>query len=180
MIACFLIKIIGGNWFELICGNQNFINICEWLDNNLITRSIIYAVLYFLSGSLIILAQLKQKIKDNNSLIIIAIILITAIIRQLYSNRSIDGIMDLIVLILLPLIFNIIKDKKVKINKLLRIFIGVIIVFCFQLISQITRNIGINYVDENCIIGFILSIDYYIMIILYFLYSNRKESELNG
>lgn len=180
LIACFIIKIFGGNWFEIICENQNFINVCELLDNNLIVRSIVYAIFYFASSSLIMLSQLKYKITDKKALPIIITILVLSIIRQLYVSREVDAIMDLVILIVIPLVIKIIENKKIILNDVLRIIVGIVLVFVFQIISQVAKDIGITYVDEYSLIVFILSIDYYIMICLYYLYSNRKEVKENG
>lgn len=180
LIACFLIKIFGGNWFEIICENQNFINACEWLDNNLIVRAIIYAIFYFASSSLIMLSQLKYTITEKKALPIILSILGLSIIRQLYESREVDLIMDLVILIGIPLIIKIIENKAIKLNDVLRIICGVVLVFVFQLVSQIVKDVNIVYVDEYSLVFFILNIDYYIMIALYYLYSNRKEVKKDG
>ena len=34
LAICFVIKLFGGNFFQIICENETFIAICEFCDNN--------------------------------------------------------------------------------------------------------------------------------------------------
>ena len=34
LALCFVIKIFGGNFFEIICENPNYKALCEYADNN--------------------------------------------------------------------------------------------------------------------------------------------------
>ena len=45
----------------------------------------------------------------------------------------------------------------------------------FQQISLWTRNIGWNLDNDSMLINLMTQIDYYIMIVIYYLYVNRKE-----
>ena len=167
LIACFLIKIFGGNWFEIICENQNFINICEWLDRSWV-KYIVATLVYAPSSYLIYLCLTKQKLLDDWWILLI---LIPA--PLLKDKIAILGwVIDILVLILLPLI-------KGKFKNWLYLLIGIGLTFAFQLVSLLTKNITINLTNEPSLIALIMQVDYYIMIILYYLYIQyyRKEKE---
>lgn len=95
-------------------------------------------------------------------------LVIYAIFKVLFNQYDIlFFILDFVLVIGLPLLINIKRWKY--------ILIGCGLNLLFQLISQITKNIGFSFVDEYTLIFMILNIDYYIMLILYYLYNNRKE-----
>ena len=53
LAICFGIKLFGGNLFEIMCSNENFIKVCNYADNHfwadvLISGVICYIQLYFL------------------------------------------------------------------------------------------------------------------------------------
>ena len=62
------------------------------------------------------------------------------------------------------------------------IIIGVALVFAFQFLSMLLKMNQYAMFDENLVVGLILSIDYYIMLVLYWLYSvhfkklNKEEN----
>ena len=167
LIACFIIKIFGGNWFEIICENQNFINICEWLDGSWV-KYIPTTILYVSSVYLIYLAMTNQKIGDDWWLCILLLPM-----SYIKANFMIVGIIiDIFVWFILPLI-------KFKFKNWKRVLLGNVLVIAFQLISLGIRNLGIYLTSDSILISIIISIDYYIMIILYYLYC-RKEKIKNG
>lgn len=64
-------------------------------------------------------------------------------------------------------------------------FVGLALNVAFQAISMFIRGIDFGHTfDDNTILSLIFSIDYYIMIALYFLYmasiKTKKEDESNG
>ena len=68
------------------------------------------------------------------------------------------------------------KDIKKWIN----ILIANVLLFVFQFISMIARNIGFTVLGESVLEGAIYSIDVILMILLYYAYANiikRKEKK---
>lgn len=164
LIACFLIKILGGNWFEIICNNENFINICDWIDSN-ISKYILMGVFYVASTYLICLCIYNKKIFTTLYLIPFALVVyLTKIFIPILAV-----VLELFLLILLPLILEKFKNWK-------RVILLFSLLLLYQFISLITRNIGLTITRDLCTLeGLILQIDYYIMIALTYLYNNRKE-----
>ena len=85
--------------------------------------------------------------------------------------------LDFSVLLIIPLI-------RTKCKNWLKIIVGIALIFVFQFISLFVRSSGIYLESDSILIGLILSIDYYIMIVLYFLYSKsiykRKYNKKQG
>lgn len=166
LIGCFIIKLLGGDWFNIISNNQNFINICNYLDNSWI-KYIVSTSVYVPSSYLIYLCLTKQKLFNDWWVMII-------LIPASYCKMNITfmgWIIDIFVWLILPLI-------KGKFKNWLWVISGIILIIAFQFISLLTRSININLTNETSLIALILQIDYYIMIILYYLYIQlykRKE-----
>ena len=67
----------------------------------------------------------------------------------------------------------------------LRVPLGFILDFSFQFISVLVKDLSLyEFISDNLLITLIWCIDYYVMLILYYLYSNelriRKELKNNG
>lgn len=166
LIACFLIKILGGNWFEIICENENFINICDWLDGSWF-KYVVATLVYAPSSYLIYLCLTKQKLLDDWWILLI---LIPA--PLLKDKIAILGwVIDLFVLLLMPLI-------KGKFKNWLHVLVGNVLLIGFQFVSLLMKNININLTNEPSLFALIMQIDYYIMIILYYLYIQNYRKEI--
>ena len=87
---------------------------------------------------------------------------------MLVNNVYLNIALSIIVVLIIPLIRTRFKLWK-------HIIIGNILIFIFQLISLLTRNIGWNLNNQSMLVSLIMQIDYYIMLIIYYLYINRKE-----
>ena len=61
LIACFLIKILGGNWFEFAVENEKFVLFCEFMDNNPDLRIITNAIIYCISTYIVLCAMVGVK-----------------------------------------------------------------------------------------------------------------------
>jgi len=166
LFICFIIKLIGGNWFEVLCNNLKFISACSYVDTHIISQYFIGCVSTFITLSLYLLAILQRFRfnKKQTKLLIFVILIGTAV--KIY-NPLYGLIVDLIQLLILPLLFR---------GKIKRTIIALSLNIIFQVISLITKNISIiNFTTENILIAIIYSIDVYIMLLLYYLYSNYKK-----
>lgn len=163
---CFLIKVLGGNWFELSTDNQKLINLCNWIDSN-ISKYFVMGTFYCLSMYLIYLSIMKLKIKRHLFMIVSFISIF--IIKIFFP--IIATILEFFALLGLPIILS--KGKFWK-----RAVLGIVLMIGFQFISLVIRNIGV-YLPDNTptLISLLLQIDYYIMIVLYYLYSNQTRKE---
>jgi hypothetical protein len=169
LAICFVIKIFGGNLFEIVCTNEKFIKVCEFVDN-----SIIYYIIGFLTYSLTNIF-LILTISNNKKLFSkpnILFLLLTSIywcfklfinLGYIYVSIHIVTIIDLLCLYLLLFIFT----KKPVMS-----LIAIVLMYVFTLLSVIIKNTGINHnIDDSTLVSLIFMVDYYIMLVLTFLYS---------
>lgn len=167
LIICLIIKLFGGNWFELNAENSKFIQFCNYVDNNIILK-IILACFICLGSTYFIICLLinKNKLTKKEILIYFPLIIIGSILG--WINTIFNLIIQLLYLIVLP----IIQTKKWK-----KVILINIVAIIFQFISIIFRNFGtFNFNNNYFIYQFLIQIDYYLMILLYYLYTfKRKE-----
>lgn len=169
LLACFLIKIFGGNLFTIICNDKNFINICNIIEKSFILKLIIGSMSTLYCELLFILAILqKNKPTKFQFLLILTSAIVTVTIKLISQN--IGYIADIWQMIILP--FLLLNNKKYW----WKIILGNIYIFIFQLISLYTKNLCINNISINSfLIQILFMIDIYIMYLLYYLYNMKKE-----
>lgn len=170
LIICLIIKLFGGNWFELNSDNNKFIEFCLYVDNNLWLKMILACVIYLISGYFILSCVLNKKLDKKLILIFFPLMILKSILNWYFSVLAF--ILDLIILLVIPIILT--KNWK-------RVLISFVILNALQIITLITRNVGFGF-NENSfnynyfIIQTLYQIDYYVMLILWYLYTfKRKE-----
>lgn len=175
LLICLVIKLFGGNWFELNSENTKFIQFCNYVDNTMWLKMGIACNNYIFTGYPVICIALNQKhLTIKQTLIFIPLMIFKSIISWYF--RIFAGCIDMIILIVLPLLLKRFKNWK-------RVLLINILIIVLQVMTMIIRNIGFsdsfNY--NLTIINSLLQIDYYIMIILCYLYNtkyfiNKKEN----
>ena len=166
LIACFLIKILGGNWFEFAVENEKFVLFCNFVDDTPDLKILLTAVIYCISTYFAVCAMVgKSKLSKGQNAIIIIYMLIRSIIGWYYAWLSF--LMDIVLLLGITTLIS---------KKFGRSVIGFLLINAFQIISLITRNIGIaNFNNQSYVVMLLLQIDYYIMIFMYYLYGIKKK-----
>lgn len=161
LILCCITKLFGANWFIAHTDNQTFIDFCNFVVNNAFWNFIIRFTVNVISSSIYYLAVFQQN-KPNLKWFIPLIIYAT--LKSIwYKYQVLFFITDLVMTIGLPLLIDY---KRWYI-----IILGVVLTLAFQFISMLLKMNQYSMFDENLVVGLILSIDYYIMLILYWLYS---------
>lgn len=171
LIICMIIKLFGGNWFELGTENDKFIKFCEYVDNTMWLKMTLACLIYLISGYFIICIVLNEKVlKIKHILIFFPLMIFKSLMNWYYPAISFP--MDLLILFIIPLILT--RNWK-------RPLITIILILLFQIISIIFRNISFNFNFDNTFLQqTIYQIDYYLMILLYYLYNFKffqEESE---
>ena len=111
----------------------------------------------------------KKYLNIKNSLIYIPLIIASSIIS--WYNTVLYIIIQIVYSIIIPLIQTKGNFKRI-------IFVHIIIML-FQIISLVIRDINItNFNDNNCMISLMFQIDYYIMILLLYLYNFKERKEV--
>lgn len=170
---CFGIKLFGGNLFEIICSNENFIKVCEYADNHWWAYYLISSIYCFANVYFFTLAIMQSSRYEKWQLIVVIATVFTCNILKSFGT-IIGLIADVWQVILMPFLFVIKERKKYK-----NILIANILLLVFQFVSAIVKNVDIVVMSNNrSLIAAIFSIDVILMVLLYFGYSNlisRKE-----
>jgi len=164
---CCIAKLFGANWFTPAANNKNFIDACNYVETSF-WYYIISATFNIITTSIYLMAVLKQNKPDIRWLIPL---IIYAILKSIFHTQTVlFFILDIAVIMLgIPLLIN---------HKLwLRIVLGVLINVLFQYISLYLKLDNYKVFGDNVLISLILSIDYVIMLVLFWLYSIRKIEE---
>lgn len=184
LIVCFIIKLFGWNWFEIVCTNEHFVRLCDIIDNNKFLYYFIGIILYLSSSSFIIFSCSMIPHPSNRELCII-ITCFSFVWATQFISHIVKCVVEVVAIISVPIILNVLRYKECgAINVIKKKWyygiIGCVAIFGFQAISAITRNIGIRFVDDSTLTSIIMMIDYYIMIALYYLYIRMRKEIDNG
>ena len=171
LLCCFVVKLIGGNFFEIVCENEKFIRFCEFIDGNIL-KYVISFIMYMVSAFIYMLAVVRNQTSNKRKIIAFVLYSVLWTIKLIaYNMPIIVTITEFIGVIGIPILMN---KKYWKMS-----LIGCGLNLLFQLISLITKNVELNYVDDSMFVAIIFNIDYYIMIILFYLYRTKEYNE-NG
>lgn len=175
LALCFLVKIFGGNFFEIMCKNPNYKALCTYIDSNLWFRIIVQFCSSLLCHILYILSILqKYKLSKKQFWFLSANILLSCVVKNISNIFGL--LLDVWLFIIYPIIL-VGKNYKKYFEILIACFLSII----FQFISLIVKNLSIGIIDDSAFISLIFGIDVYIMCFLYYLYRNyKKESEKMG
>lgn len=174
LAVCFVIKLLGGNWFEIATNNGTFSKACVFVDNYLWLQNTLSFITNFLAVSLLNLAVLKQKMFKRKQIVVVFIF--TAITFTITAlgyclNDKILSIIGFFASLLPFCICPMILSKKV-----LRSVLACVLYLTFQAISVVVKGFAITKIDtDSTLVALIYGIDLYIMLILYYLYANRTK-----
>ena len=183
LVVCLVIKLIGGNWFEIICDNEHFIFVCDYIDKHWYIRYPIGYVLYTVSTVFVLLSTsfiVKPTLKQLGVILLSTTLVWFSSLIPTKHIQIVKLVLEIVMFLVLPFILHSLQDGfacwKTTLKKTWFLgIIGYIFVLCFQTISLVTKNLGIKITDNNSLLTFILMIDYYIMITLYYLYVVLKK-----
>lgn len=187
LIVCFIIKLFGGNWFEIICNNEHFINICKFIDEHLILNYCLSFPVYAIPTYFIVLSCCVRG-ESNLAQKIVVLIFVVGVWASQFIFPWVKLILEIVMFLALPTILCLMKRDKTNRKQEFKKswYLGIIacaIILVFQLISLLVKNIGIKVIDESLLTSIMFSIDYYIMTALYCLYiklKHKKEEIKNG
>lgn len=168
LILCCIVKIFGGNLFELWWDNPNFIAFCEYVENTTLLKMTIACLIYLISGYFILCITLNIKKLSLKHILIFSPIMIFKSLISWY-NTTIAFILDYVILLIIPIIIT----KKIK-----RPIIVVVLIMIFQLITIVMRNLSFDFNIGNTIIeNYLIQVDYYLMILLFYLYNFKRNNK---
>ena len=165
LLVCCIIKIFCKDLFIAGTDNVNFINLCNYINQ---TKWLNFAVRYninYMSCSIYYMAVLRESRPTLNSLKWMIPLAIYITIKLLFYHTVVFFILDIVMMVGLPILIE--HNKKVIIFAIVGFGLNTL----FQLISMWLKLNNYKMFDDNLLVGIILSIDYYIMLTLYMLYS---------
>lgn len=171
LFACWLFTIITSKYISIWCENEKFIEVCSFIDNNIVLDLITRFLMYYFNWLFIIYAVLRKPIKHKLwlwSLIIFGFWLLKTIFIEIPIINYLDFAM------IIPLI--IAQPKKWY-----RAIIGIALFFVFSLLCSLIK---IGVFDNDIFSMFptaltiIYSIDIYIICILY--YGHEMKGEISN
>jgi hypothetical protein len=166
LFICCILKVIGLDIFTVGTTNPNTIAFCIFIDNNFVLKVICACISSLILNSLSVLAILQQKFYTKcQMLIFIPLILVMSLIT--WSYPIISSILGFIIY-LIPMLY--LKRKWY------RSIIGILAIYAFQILSIIIKNVGgWELYTVSFLPAMLLQIDSTIMLVLFYLYSLRKE-----
>ena len=168
LFACWLFTIITIKYIPIWCENEKFIEVCSFIDNNIVIDLITRFLMYYFNWLFIIYAVLRKPIKHKLwlwSLIIFGFWLLKTIFIEIPIINYLDFAMVIPLIIAQP-------------KKWYRAIIGIALFFVFSLLCSLIK---IGVFDNDIFSMFptaltiIYSIDIYIICILYYGYEMKGE-----
>ena len=174
LAICFGIKLFGGNLFEIMCENENFIKVCEYADNHWWADYLISFIYSYISNYFTILAICGKWKFSKIEFIIYSITTFVGCGVKLFSPL-LGIVFDIWNIVIMPCVFTLKTPKRH-----IWVLIGNGLLILFQMVSMFVKNLSLEIVTNNgLLIGIIYSIDVTLMTLLYYLYTNflvqRKE-----
>ena len=183
LAICLVVKIFGGNFFNIVFNDENFVKFCEYVDKSFI-RYIIYFAYFILESSVIIfIIKPDLKFKSLKYFLYLFGCSLFWIIKVLVENSVIKiyiplfSIISLVILYFILLIFS-----KKPLYSVLIILYQTALGACSSLIKNISLN---GLLSKSAFLTFIFYIDYYIVFVLTLLYvrikyiKRRKKDGIN-
>ena len=171
LALCFVVKIFGGNFFEIMCNNPNYKALCEYADTNFWCKYVIAFCSSIICEYFFLLSILQEYKFTKKQFILVVLSIMASVFLKLYFEKFYI-ISDIWITFILPILL---VGKNYK--KYIEIVIAIILSFSFQFISLIVKNIAITVIDGSTFISLIFGIDVYLMFFLYYLYRNYKKEK---
>ena len=163
LFLCIIFKLFGFNYFDLKFNNSILNNINIIIMNNFYLSILFSFILKFISGYLIF--SIINPNKKQSIFCIACITFFTILIK--FNNKNLGIIIDALILLIYPLIFNEFNKTTIK-NTIYSLFLNT----TYQLISIFLRNIGTIHIN-TFIISLLMNMDYFILLIITLLYLRR-------
>lgn len=179
LAICFIVKIFGGNFFNIVCENKKFISVCDYVDRHIWLQFIIGCISSYITYALFYLAICRKLWFAKSELIFLIVSIPIFVGLRILANLHLIGLLSLFVNIIQYFIipFFIKRDKSLLCSRwfIPYMVIGNVLNLVFQFVSLIIKNLSIfKLLTDNFLIAIIFSIDVFIMLVLYYLYSILK------
>lgn len=172
LFALWIYVALSGRYLHIIVENEKIINICNFIDNNVVLYYVGRFGLYYLNWIFVIYAILNDKLFKYKPVIISFSIFVVWIIKATFIGYNFINYIDFILFIVLAIMCK---------RKWYRAIIGCALTFVFAFICSMVKDLfilGIDFDRLPFLFGAIFMIDYILMSIIYYLcIMYRKENE---
>ena len=181
LFVCFAVKIFGGDFFNIICESDNFSKFCEFVDGSVLMQFLIGSVSSTVTYALFYLAILRKKWFEKWEFLFLLITTPMFVLLRIWATSNgiliVSTITNIIQCFVFPFLFK--RSEKVICTRwFVPTFIyGNIANFLFQFISLLVRNLSIKPLTDNFLVAIIYSIDMYMMLAIYYLYSINNKGD---
>lgn len=149
--------------FNIMVKNEGFISFCNYVDTSWL-KYLIGTLVYVPSTYLLYLCLTKQEIGKDWWLMLIC--LPASFLKD--KVLVLGTIIDILVMVVIPLL-------RCKCKNWLRLIVSLCILFGYQTLMLLLRNLHLFFEGNNTtLMGLIMNIDYYIIILICYLYGNRE------
>lgn len=162
LIVCFVVKLFGGNFFAYIGESK----VANYIEQHFWLLTLVQFVFYFIGTYILLLITYKGKRKVINIISIIVMFIVKVLVFTYIIPEEFSYTAEAVGLILLPIILGI--------NWKYAIFVQVEVLL-FQVISLFTKNLSIFNFPDTEITAYMYMIDYYIMLMLSYLYLKKGD-----
>lgn len=178
LLIVVIIKLLGGNYFDIV-QNNNTINMINNFITNWKLENVWYAITLYVNVYIIIAITCKENSKQIKKFCLISLPFIIAFQYIKGIIGLLGFITDLFYILVLSLIYMKTKHKHIDKINISNYIIVMVINFVTQMISMIMRGKNLSNVDNGFYINTILSLDYFlILIIVYKLYFMKGVENL--
>lgn len=177
LAICFVVKICGGNFFNIVCNNENFIKFCNYCDTSFIRYVIYFAYFMFESTILLLIIRPDIKVKSKRFLFYSLCVFMFWIIKILYEKGII--VINVVLATIIPLLVLFVLLFAFSKRPFMSLFV-VLYELLLATLSSIVKNISTTgSITDSLLMTVIFFIDYFIALVLTMLYSkslyNKKR-----
>lgn len=164
LICFWLLKIFGGNFFEIMVQNKNFVEFSNLVQNSWLKYLVSFITIFVAKYLTACAVCQKFTFKGKDLLFVSGLIISNWAVVNFLNVDVIKMVYGYLIIMIISIIY------QRKYGRLLGL-LSIVLEFVFSTISALTRNISLE-VSSNYLISAIMIIDLYLMTLLYYLYSN--------
>lgn len=172
LVVCIVFKLFGVKWFDLNTSIPILQKLDNLISNNLIL-SFVFTLAFKMINSILVLSIInKNMIEVSKHFKIIILFNILSMISYHFINSLISFIIDIV---FISIVGKIILNSNTK-----EISLTILINIIYQMISLFVRNIGLGFRYYGFIENQLLCLDYYVLLLITYLYLNKGGYTLCG
>lgn len=172
LVVCIVFKLFGAEWFDLNTSIPILQKLDNLISNNLIL-SFVFTLVFKMINSILVLSIInKNMIEVSKHFKIIILFNILSMISYHFINSLISFIIDIV---FISIVGKIILNSNTK-----EISLTILINIIYQMISLFVRNIGLGFRYYGFIENQLLCLDYYVLLLITYLYLNKGGYTLCG